>query len=116
MTMSWRYLSEHLGEIVDISGAQSLSLEALRLQQVFGHIRRVDQHTVQRALFIPVGLEHDLDLKREQVQHRLSQSQHHDNTLMGPPRGFLGSPERGQLVLTCPESGSVTSSYRLMSK
>lgn len=58
MTMS--YLSEHLGEIVDISGAQSLSLEALGLQQVFSHVRRVDQHAMQRTLFIPVGLEHDL--------------------------------------------------------
>lgn len=68
MTMSWRYLSEHLGEIVDISGAQSLSLEALCLQQVFRHVRRVDQHAMQRTLFIPVGLEHDL---KERDKHSL---------------------------------------------
>lgn len=65
MMMRWSYLSEHLGEIVDISGAQSLSLEALRLQQVFSHVRRVDQHAMQRTLFIPVGLEHDLKRRDE---------------------------------------------------
>lgn len=63
--MSWRYLSEHLREIVNISGAQSLSLETLRLQQVFRHVRRVDQHAMQRTLFIPVGLEQDLKKRGE---------------------------------------------------
>lgn len=58
--MTWHYLSEHLGEIIDISSAQSLSLKALSLQQVFGHIWCVDQHAMQRTMLISVGLEHDL--------------------------------------------------------
>lgn len=54
------HLSEHLREIIDICSAQSLSLEAFGLQQVFGHIGGVDQHAMQRALLISIGVEHDL--------------------------------------------------------
>ena len=59
--MCGAYLSEHLGEVVDVGGAEALGLEALGLQQVLGDVGRVDQHAVERALLVPVGLEHDLD-------------------------------------------------------
>lgn len=54
------HLSEHLREIVDVCGAESLCLEAFGLQEVFGHIRSVDQHAMQRTLLISIGVEHDL--------------------------------------------------------
>lgn len=57
------YLSEHFWEVVDISGAQGLRLETLRLQQILGNIRCVDEHAVQWALFVSVCLEHDLETK-----------------------------------------------------
>lgn len=40
------HLSEHFWEIVDVSGAQGLSLEAFRLQQVLGDVGGVDEHAV----------------------------------------------------------------------
>lgn len=57
------YLSEHFWKVVDISGAQGLRLETLRLQQILGNIRCVDEHAVQWALLVSVCLEHDLETK-----------------------------------------------------
>ena len=58
------HLSEHLGEVIGVGGAQRLGLEALGLQQIFGDVGRVDEHAVQRALLVPVPLEHDLSTWR----------------------------------------------------
>lgn len=62
---SYQYLSEHLREVIDICSAKSLSLEAFGLQQVFGHIGSVDQHAMQRTLFVSVRLEGDLQSQRQ---------------------------------------------------
>lgn len=57
------YLSEHLWEVIDISGAKGLCLETLGLQQVFGDIWGVDEHAMQWTLFVSICLEHDLKRK-----------------------------------------------------
>lgn len=54
------YLSDHLREVVDVRSAQGLRLKAFGLQQVLGHIGGVDEHAMQRSLFVPIRLEHDL--------------------------------------------------------
>lgn len=59
------YLSEHLGQVVDVGGAEALSLEAFGLQQVFGDVRRVDEHAMKRPLLVSVCLEHDLEFKKK---------------------------------------------------
>ena len=52
--MSQQYLSEHLREVIYICSAQSLSLEAFGLQQVFGYIGSVDQHAMQKTLLVSI--------------------------------------------------------------
>lgn len=54
------YLSEHLWKVIDIGGTQGLRLEALRLQQVLGDIRGVDEHAMQWTLLVSICLEHNL--------------------------------------------------------
>lgn len=55
------YLSEHLGQVIHIGGAKALSLKAFGLQQVFGDVRSVDEHAMERPLLISICLEHDLE-------------------------------------------------------
>lgn len=58
-------LPEHLGEVVDIGGAQGLGLESLGLKQILGDIGSVDQHPMLGSLFIAKGMKHDLEKKKE---------------------------------------------------
>lgn len=54
------HLPKHLWEVVHVGGAKRLGLKALRLEQVLGDIRRVDQHAMQGPLLVSVGVEHNL--------------------------------------------------------
>lgn len=73
------YLSEHFWEVIDVGGAQGLRLETLRLQQVLGDIRSVDEHAMQRTLLVSICLEHDLKPKETGVTLQICNLQH-------PPR------------------------------
>lgn len=60
--MAFGHLAEHVRHIVDIGGAIRLRLEALLLQEIFGHVWRRDGMTVQRSLLFAIGLELDLEI------------------------------------------------------
>lgn len=67
MNQYGQYLSEHLRKVIDVGGAQRLRLKSFGLQQVLSDVRSVDEHAVQRTLFVPVGLEHDLRKDTEEI-------------------------------------------------
>lgn len=104
------HLPEHLQEVIDVGGAERLGLEALGLEQVLGDVRRVNQHPMQRALLVPVGLEHDLikDAKESVrapsptsfIRSKLSQNSatQPQTRASGSPR--LRPPHRGSRLYT----------------
>ena len=66
------YLSHHLGEVVDVGGAQGLGLEALQLQVVLGDVGRAQQQVVEETLLAAVRLELHLHSRGQRSgRHRM---------------------------------------------
>lgn len=63
--LSQTHLPDHLWEVIHIGGAQGLCLEALGLEQVLSDIGGIDEHAMLWPLFVPIGLEHDLQRRAE---------------------------------------------------